>query len=964
MSTAPQAQRSSSPAPSMATNAGEDIRRKKTRMVDEIVAEFENLNIHIGDPHMEEKIPGGTNGERIKVLSNVFGIKMAKIPVFRYDITLSALFSGRREGKKLEFTKRSKEDSVVVDRKNMCRIAFECMVEKFKDVFGEDVFNLDKEDCQNVRELQRFAGIEMLVRKVRDGFELTLGDLSHLNNDTTNQNHSLQQFIELATSQYPLFAPEDHLIIGGGSSFLMCPDKYNFTEEDGPKLSDSKYLAIGAHKSVRFVEGPKEGQQACWSHCRNTPGSATNFPGISSRSPGSPTNSPGSPTYSPAKKTPFHIPGQTLYDKAVAILGPNAFGRGGELNSGSVGRIHSQFKALHVELTYGRGRARDLKIGGVDRTATAANKTIDVNGETVSVEEYYYRKYEIALNYPNAPLATATQKGQTNYFPLELCYVKDNQRANLNQLNQREVANMIRACAVVPSILKNQIERNFGALHLQESPYLQAANMKVMAKPLAADARRLPAPVIKYRNGNVQVEADTGKWKMMDSFLIPMELKRWAIYMIPGGSGEADRRARFTFDNLVSFTKMYTQACRAAGMQVAEPLDSKMIGSTAEEMDRTIAICHSEQCQLVFFVTADAISNLHNVMKSCEQRYGIVTQDLKMNNAFEIVNRGKQETVKNIVCKTNEKLGGLNYSLTVVDPTVRTMISEGTLFIGLGISHPGAMGGYERARNAQPEVPSVIGFAANMKADPFDFVGDFVYDEPRRDEKFSTIYTIVQTCVNRFRVSRGAPPSRLVIYRNGTSEGQFGMSLQYEVPLIHHALKESEASDCKLTLLVSQKAHNIRLFQDPMPLKSEFVLPNGRVKKLNLNIKPGTVIDAQLTHPEHSEFYLNSHLAIQGTARTPRYSVLLDESKFSMDIIEGFTYALSYAHQIINSPTSLPSPAYIALMYAKRGRALFSESTRVGEQLERTEMGAPDFQAASNRLSYATTPLADQRVNA
>lgn len=26
-----------------------------------------------------------------------------------------------------------------------------------------------------------------------------------------------------------------------------------------------------------------------------------------------------------------------------------------------------------------------------------------------------------------------------------------------------------------------------------------------------------------------------------------------------------------------------------------------------------------------------------------------------------------------------------------------------------------------------------------MKKDPFDFVGDYVYDEPRRDEKFSTI---------------------------------------------------------------------------------------------------------------------------------------------------------------------------------------------------------------------------------
>ena len=71
-----------------------------------------------------------------------------------------------------------------------------------------------------------------------------------------------------------------------------------------------------------------------------------------------------------------------------------------------------------------------------------------------------------------------------------------------------------------------------------------------------------------------------------------------------------------------------------------------------------------------------------------------------------------------------------------------------------------------------------------------------------------------------------------------------------------------------------------------------------RGKRINNNIAPGTVVDKQLTHPEHCEFYLNSHMAIQGTARSPRYSVLLDESEFSLDIIEGMTYALSYGHQV------------------------------------------------------------------
>ena len=40
---------------------------------------------------------------------------------------------------------------------------------------------------------------------------------------------------------------------------------------------------------------------------------------------------------------------------------------------------------------------------------------------------------------------------------------------------------------------------------------------------------------------------------------------------------------------------------------------------------------------------------------------------------------------------------------------IHNLIEDGTLFIGLGISHPGALGNYERARGAAPNVPSVIG---------------------------------------------------------------------------------------------------------------------------------------------------------------------------------------------------------------------------------------------------------------
>lgn len=70
----------------------------------------------------------------------------------------------------------------------------------------------------------------------------------------------------------------------------------------------------------------------------------------------------------------------------------------------------------------------------------------------------------------------------------------------------------------------------------------------------------------------------------------------------------------------------------------------------------------------------------------------------------------------------------------------------------------------------------VFQFAANVGPTnlPYDFVGDFVYQVSRREEKVMVIDTIVQRCLHFFKATRdGNLPQKVIIYRNGCSEGQF-----------------------------------------------------------------------------------------------------------------------------------------------------------------------------------------------
>lgn len=49
----------------------------------------------------------------------------------------------------------------------------------------------------------------------------------------------------------------EHVSYGGGRNFLMNPLEHGFNQDDSPSLKNGQYLAIGAQKSCKFLEGPR-----------------------------------------------------------------------------------------------------------------------------------------------------------------------------------------------------------------------------------------------------------------------------------------------------------------------------------------------------------------------------------------------------------------------------------------------------------------------------------------------------------------------------------------------------------------------------------------------------------------------------------------------------------------------------------------------------------------------------------
>jgi len=145
-------------------------------------------------------------------------------------------------------------------------------------------------------------------------------------------------------------------------------------------------------------------------------------------------------------------------------------------------------------------------------------------------------------------------------------------------------------------------------------------------------------------------------------------------------------------------------------------------------------------------------------------------------------------------------------------------------------------------------------------------------------------------------------PMCILFYRDGVSESQYNEVIRTEISAVERAwarVKElfnpKEKRTPEITFLVAGKRHNVRFFPldeagtyvDPKGTKSKSgqKIPTGAVRgskpalsdRLNGNLWPGLLVDDIVTHPDGNNFFLQSHAAIIGTARSAHYVILRDD---------------------------------------------------------------------------------------
>ncbi|CAJ0586539.1 unnamed protein product, partial [Mesorhabditis spiculigera] len=893
-------------------------------------------------PIEDAPLPGapGTVGTPVKVQSNVFGLVLtaALDNVRRYDVTMVCSERDDIEDfddpeiKPIFLTKKSGNDAYATERKSKAFAVMDLLMKKHPDVFADRSAYYDGQSIlfsskplvikegggRQFRFLHKPDGaekiegvrlVEVVIRELT-GLPLDFSTYKMQDNSSpvVSNDHSLCQYFQIYFMQHVLKNRDLFLCFEKGKVFFKNAATFNLQEE-ARQLPEGKELKPGVRMSVQLVEGPKGRDRANFAVAID------------------------------AKKSAFHSK-MSLPEKAMAILPRFTFQE--RCNPAYLDKLNTVLKGVMIETTHTK-KPKAYKIIGIRMDS---NYELTLPDGKMSVREYYKTKYNIVLNAPLAPLVVVQAKKET-FFPMEVCNVIENQRVTIPQQTAEQMSKTTKECAVLPFRRQRIVVQGIQKMGLLDKDRSDDGGVRFIEAPLTIDARCLPMPVsANYHNGHqFRIDPSTGKWRTERNMRYLQN-----GHVVPWGFVSIDcRNHKLMEDGMLHII----QGAKSKGLMMGNPQMS--LGIQQNELEKAFEQAKKQGLEFIFLVTDDQ-TIIQDKIKVLERRYEIATQNIKSKTAGELPSGRKATTIENIINKFNMKLGGLNYTLKINGHTL--LDTADVLVLGIGAVAPPSGISLDSGDNVK--MPIIVGYSANTTEHPGAFVGDFHVAASEHNDSQLIGHLVVEQALNEWltmgKLTKGSRPlpKQLIIYRGGVPEGEFDKLRTHELPMIRKTMRMvagSSQDEIKLTYVIVSKDHCVRIYKS-----------NAHDCPFDQNVTPGTIVDTGLTHPKFRQFYLNSHIALQGSAMTPRYTALVDESGWSTDDFQRLTYNLCFMHQIVNMPTSLPSPLYIANKYADRGRRMVMQYAK--DFFGRGNGAGFDLGQVETELRYKHSKFADRRINA
>nr|XP_057926139.1 piwi-like protein 2 [Doryrhamphus excisus]XP_057926140.1 piwi-like protein 2 [Doryrhamphus excisus] len=389
--------------------------------------------------------------------------------------------------------------------------------------------------------------------------------------------------------------------------------------------------------------------------------------------------------------------------------------------------------------------------------------------------------------------------------------------------------------------------------------------LEFVSEILLVRGRTLPIETICVQTSSFTTGAD-GSWSrevVRLSSISSIPLKMWAIFYPRRCADQAE-------ELILTFNKVGGPL----GVQVDRPMCVELRDDRTETYVKSIhsRLTSEPNLQLIVCILVGNRNDLYSAIK----KLCCVTSPIP-SQAINVRTISQQQKLKSIAQKIllqmNSKLGGELWTVNV--PLKNLMV------VGVDVHH-----------DTSKAHQSVMGFVASMNSALTRWYSRVTFQRPS-EELINGFTVCLLAALHKYHEMNHNLPERIVVYRDGVSDGQLKMVEQYEIPQLIKCFETFPSYEPKLVFIVVQKRISTTLYSW---VGNSFGTPS-----------PGTVLDHTLTQKDWVDFYLLAHQIRQGCGLPTHYITLYNTANLMPDHLQRLTFKM--CHLYWNWPGTIRVPA-------------------------------------------------------
>ncbi|KAI0501595.1 hypothetical protein KFK09_016540 [Dendrobium nobile] len=204
-------------------------------------------------------------------------------------------------------------------------------------------------------------------------------------------------------------------------------------------------------------------------------------------------------------------------------------------------QLQGALKGVRVEATHTPNMRRRYKIIGItSQFASQLMFTLDEQGATKSVAQYFREKYNCILVYDSLPCIKAGSDSKPKYLPMEVCKIVNGQRY-VKKLNDRQVTQILRSTCMRPAEREQSILQLVKKNNYNIDNYAKDFAIVVEPNLTIVEARVLPTPRLKYHDSGHEkmCQPSVGQWNMINKrMFVGGTVDAWACISFCGHNGD------------------------------------------------------------------------------------------------------------------------------------------------------------------------------------------------------------------------------------------------------------------------------------------------------------------------------------------------------------------------------------------------------------------------------------------